>query len=102
MRDGDQKTGWGPFVLSFATFPVGAPRKNRRWETRHLVGPIRDVGYAGHRGFVAEGLRRCGLGKPCPDLVCTYRGAAAIALANKTIGQTAMNTIIPKATSSNK
>ena len=36
------------------------------------------------------------------DLACTYRGAAAIALANKTIGQTAMNTIIPKATSSDK
>ncbi len=36
------------------------------------------------------------------DLVCSYRGPAAIALANKMIGQTAMNTIIPKATSSDK
>jgi len=34
--------------------------------------------------------------------VGVYLGAAAIALANKMIGQTAMNTIIPKATSSDK
>ncbi len=33
---------------------------------------------------------------------CVYLGAAAIALANKMIGQTAMNTIIPKATSSDR
>jgi len=31
-----------------------------------------------------------------------YFGATAIALTNKTIGQTAMNTIIPKAMSSDK
>jgi hypothetical protein len=31
-----------------------------------------------------------------------YFGATAIALANKTIGQTAMDTIIPKAISSDK
>ena len=34
--------------------------------------------------------------------VCGYFGASAIALANKTIGQTAMDTIIPKAISSDK
>jgi hypothetical protein len=34
------------------------------------------------------------------DLFCAY--LVAIALANKTIGQTAVNTIIPKATSSDK
>lgn len=34
--------------------------------------------------------------------VCVYLGAAAITLANKMIGQTAMNTIMPKATSSDK
>ena len=34
--------------------------------------------------------------------VCIYLGDAAIALANKMTGQTAMNTIIPKATNSDK
>jgi hypothetical protein len=34
--------------------------------------------------------------------VCVYLAAAAIALASKMIGQTATNTITPKATSSNK
>jgi hypothetical protein len=34
--------------------------------------------------------------------VCVYLDAAAIASANKMIGQTAINTIIPKATSSDK
>ena len=34
--------------------------------------------------------------------VCVYLGAAAIALLNKIIGQAVMNTITPKATSSDK
>ena len=34
--------------------------------------------------------------------VCVYLGDAAIALASKMIGQAAMNTIMPKATSSDR
>ena len=51
------------FVLSPAAIPAGAPRKNHTWETRHLAGPIRDVGSAGHGESVSAGLRRHRLGE---------------------------------------
>ena len=52
------------FDLSSAAFLSGAPHKNHRWETRHLVGPIQGVGGAGHRESVSAALRRCGLREP--------------------------------------
>ena len=49
-----------PFVLGPPAIPSGAPRKNHTWETRHLAGPIRDVGSGGRRESVAGAPRRCG------------------------------------------
>ena len=62
-RDGSHETDWVLFVLSPAAIPAGAPRKNHTWETRHLAGPIRDVGSAGHGESVSAGLRRRRLGE---------------------------------------
>ena len=44
--------------LSLLTVQSGALRKNHTVEIRHLVGPIRDAGSAGHRESVSAGLRR--------------------------------------------
>ena len=59
-----RQTDWLLFVLSPATIPAGAPRKNHTWETRHLAGPTRDVGSAGRRESVSAGLCMYGFGEP--------------------------------------
>ena len=43
--------------------PSGAPRKNHKWETRHLAVPIRDVGAAGRCESVAEARGMYGSGE---------------------------------------
>jgi len=61
---GGQKNRSVCFDLSSAAFSSGVPRKNHTKETRHLAGPIRDVGCAGRREVVCADLRRYGFGEP--------------------------------------
>ena len=42
-------------------FPSDAPRKSHTWESRHLAGPIRDVGSADPGESVSAGLRTYGV-----------------------------------------
>ena len=57
-REGARGTVEVRLRLSLLTVQSGALRKNHTVEIRHLVGPIRDVGSAGHRESVSAGLRR--------------------------------------------
>ena len=52
----------GPTGHKFRGAALGAPRKNRTWETRRLARSIRDVAFASRREFVAEARPRCGSG----------------------------------------
>jgi hypothetical protein len=67
-----------------------------------LAGPSQDVGSAGRRESVFAGLRMYGVDEAWPLILFVYLGATAIAWATKMIGQLAMKTIIPNATSSDK
>ena len=51
-----------PTEHKFRGAALGAPRKNRTWETRRLARSIRDVAFASRRESVAEARPRCGSG----------------------------------------
>lgn len=51
------------FASKHRAAPGGAPRKNRKWETRHLAAPIRDVAAAGRCESVAEARGMYGSGE---------------------------------------
>lgn len=61
-REGARKTVEVRWRLSLLTLQSGAPRKSHTWETRHLAGPIRGVGYAGRCESVSAGLHMYGVG----------------------------------------
>jgi hypothetical protein len=95
-----------------------ALRKNHTSGNRLLAGPTQDVASAGPRESVAVVRDTFGRGEASPlacenltvpknNFSCARKGldyftADAIAFANKMTGQIAVNTIMPKATSSNE